>query len=456
MNDAHLEELVHALLYEGHILYPYRPTSRKNQRARFTFGRVYPERYSLAQNGAEPCVMQTECLLAAGPEAVLNVTIRFLQPVLREIGELLEPISEWNGSEPKLRLVPEMVVGDQLLQTWHEAAEQRIDVPLLTLKPELNGECRREHPFAFEAVRKLKPIHRASGQVVGFFIRSQAALSGTIEVSARALGAGTFKLTVRVFNQTTMTRAEVLSPDAVLVRTLASTHTLLSVEGGEFVSLMDPPAAFRAAAATCKNTGTWPVLVGDETKGERTTILSSPIILYDYPKISPESAGSLFDGTEIDEILTLRLKTLTDAEKIEMRHVDEHARRVLERTEHLPESAWLQMHGVMKPTSDAVPVEFDDFFGANSRLESVTVAGALLKAGDRVRIRPKARADVMDMALAGQVAVVEAVEQDMEKHVHLAVVLENDPGKDLGMMRQPGHRFFYSVDEVEPLVEEPL
>jgi len=82
------------------------------------------------------------------------------------------------------------------------------------------------------------------------------------------------------------------------------------------------------------------------------------------------------------------------------------------------------------------------------------VDGAYLQAGDRVRLRPKARADVLDIALDGQTAVIEAVEQDMEKRVHLAVVLDNDPGKDLGFMRQPGHRFFYGVDEVEPLTEE--
>ncbi len=77
-----------------------------------------------------------------------------------------------------------------------------------------------------------------------------------------------------------------------------------------------------------------------------------------------------------------------------------------------------------------------------------------VKAGDRVRIRPKKRADVMDMALDGKIAVIEAVEQDVEGGVQLALVLEDDPGRDLGMMRQPGHRFFYTPDEVEPLQDD--
>ena len=108
----------------------------------------------------------------------------------------------------------------------------------------------------------------------------------------------------------------------------------------------------------------------------------------------------------------------------------------------------------MTPGENPPATEFDDFFGASTPLKGVSVAGAWLKAGDRVRLPPKGRADVMDLALEGQTAIIEAVEQDLEKRVHVAVVLENDPGKDLGLMRQPGHRFFYAADEVEPLREE--
>jgi hypothetical protein len=83
--------------------------------------------------------------------------------------------------------------------------------------------------------------------------------------------------------------------------------------------------------------------------------------------------------------------------------------------------------------------------------ESVNVAGVELKAGDRVRLRPRAGGDIFDLALAGQVAVIEAIEQDYEGKIHLAVVLEDDPGRDMGMLRQPGHRFFFSPEEAEPL-----
>jgi hypothetical protein len=73
-----------------------------------------------------------------------------------------------------------------------------------------------------------------------------------------------------------------------------------------------------------------------------------------------------------------------------------------------------------------------------------------LRKGDRVRLWPQKTADILDMALAGQIAIIEAIEEDFENQLHLAVVLEDDPGRDLGMLRQPGHRFFFSPDEVEP------
>ena len=89
-------------------------------------------------------------------------------------------------------------------------------------------------------------------------------------------------------------------------------------------------------------------------------------------------------------------------------------------------------------------------------LQSVRVFGVELRVGDRVRLWPQKTADIMDMALQGQVAVIEAIEQDFEGQAHLAVVLEDDPGRDFGMMRQPGHRFFFSPEEVEPLVDLDL
>ncbi|MGC2238578.1 MAG: hypothetical protein WA584_20660 [Pyrinomonadaceae bacterium] len=131
-----------------------------------------------------------------------------------------------------------------------------------------------------------------------------------------------------------------------MAHSLASAHTILSVKKGEFVSLLEPPEGLGEAAAACENTGTYPILVGDD--GARDCMLSSPIILYDYPKIAPESPGELFDGAEIDEILTLRILTMTDEEKREMLGVDERARKILERSENLSPEQFMKMHGVLR------------------------------------------------------------------------------------------------------------
>ena len=96
----------------------------------------------------------------------------------------------------------------------------------------------------------------------------------------------------------------------------------------------------------------------------------------------------------------------------------------------------------------------EEFFNPTAKVDSVTVAGVLLQKGDLVRVRPKRGGDAMDMLLAGRVAMIESIEQDAEDKTHLALVLEDDPGRDLGVARMPGHRFFYGTDEVEPLEGE--
>jgi hydrogenase maturation protease len=453
MNAALVEQIVEAVLYEGYVLYPYRPSSKKNCRERFTFGRVYPEAYSVAQNGAEASVLEMQCLVKATAGAPkVQVNIRFLHPIAREIGVLQTRVSSFSDeTKAEFERVPELRVGDRLFQTWNEAGERTVTGPVLSARGDLPVET--TVPFRFSAWLEGEPIRDDQSLVVGIISRRSEMIQGAMKLKLEAVQAGVFKVSVCVSNNTPLVESDVDDRDAILLRTLASTHVILAVEDGEFVSLMDPSAEYQGAVASCRNIGVWPVLVGDEVKGERDMMLASPIILYDYPKIATESAGTLFDGTEIDEILTLRILTMSDDEKREMRHVDEQARRLLERTESLSEEQMLKMHGTMRRPVCAEPVEFDDFFGAHIPLKGVTVDGVFLAAGDRVRLRPKARADVIDVVLAGRVAVIESVEQDLEKRIHLAVVVETDPGKDLGFLRQPGHRFFYGVDEVEPLKE---
>ena len=186
----------------------------------------------------------------------------------------------------------------------------------------------------------------AGGAVVGVLVRVQQALAGTVEVSAAEAGEGLFRVALTVTNSTPLDDAGRRGREDALLCSLVSTHALLGVRDGEFVSLLDPPEACRDAAGACRNVGAWPVLVGEE--GQRDTVLSAPIILYDYPRVAPESPGDLFDGTEIDEILTLRIMTLTDEEKRAVAAVDERARALLARTEGMGSDQMLGLHGAMR------------------------------------------------------------------------------------------------------------
>src|SRR5262249_38532817 len=153
----------------------------------------------------------------------------------------------------------------------------------------------------------------------------------------------------------------------------------------------------------------------------------------------------------------LRIQTLSENEKWEMGQVDAFARRILERTEALTDDQFRSMHGVMHPVRSASRDPFQpppqstgsedlpdacatelDLFSRSAGLDRVAIGGVILKPGDRVRIRPRTRADIMDLALQGKTAVIEAIEEDAEARVHLALVVEDDPGKDLGFERQPG------------------
>jgi hypothetical protein len=182
-----------------------------------------------------------------------------------------------------------------------------------------------------------------AGRLAGMLVRSHSELEGTITVAAERLGAELFRLSVEIANTTPCPAGD---REQALERTLCSTHTILRAHGARFVSLTDPPAELSAAAAACRNEGTWPVLLGEP--GDDELLLSSPIILEDHPRVAPESPGDLFDGGEIDELLTLNVLSLTDAEKAEMRDSDPRTRAILERTEALSEEELMRLHGAIR------------------------------------------------------------------------------------------------------------
>jgi hypothetical protein len=290
MNDParkldQVETIANAVLYEGYMLYPYRPSSVKN-RQRFNFGVLHPKDYDVWR-------MRTECIVLGNPATAVDVRMRCLQLAQRD--------------------------------NWQEGHEREVIAGGFALGPS------RTHlrPFLFEASTLEGRLEMIRGE---------------LELESIQLSDGVFKLSVEIRN--CVSAAPDLTRDEALLRSMISTHTILQVSGGEFVSLLDPPEPMRQAVAACANVATWPVLVGEE--GQRNIMLSAPIILYDYPQIAPESPGDLFDGTEIDEILALRILTMTDAEKAEVRNSDDRGRQILERTESLPPEHFQKLHGALR------------------------------------------------------------------------------------------------------------
>jgi hypothetical protein len=344
MNQTLVDQIAAAVLYEGYMLYPYRPSVKNRQR--WTFGGLYPRAYSESQEGGDACAMQTECLVLGGLETTVHVSVRFLQLVARLVGECISPPHDWTEEgEPPWRIVEALKVGDVVHHAWQEAVEHKIDLGDSNLGA-LVAQPRRIE-FHLDSGQDREPLRNPAGAIVGVFVRERQPIEGLVELSAAAVEEGTFRLTVKVLNQTPWPGNETTARrDEALMHSLVSTHTVLVVCDGEFVSMIDPPEPFRALTAECRNTGTWPVLVGAE--GGKDTVLSAPIILYDYPRIAPESPGDLFDSTEIDEILTLRIMTLTEDEKRAMSAVDSRARALLERTESLAREQLLGLHGTVR------------------------------------------------------------------------------------------------------------
>jgi hypothetical protein len=260
-------------------------------------------------------------------------------------------------------------------------------------------------------------------------------------------------------------------PDG-LRHALIAAHSLIGVPGGTFLSMTDGPEWAAAAVADCQNIGTWPVLAGPDDC--RDLMLSSPVILYDHPEIAAESAGNLFDATEIDEILTLRTLTLTDAEKRQARATDSRAAELMDRLDDLPPEMLERMHGairylrgVQQPTaeeSDWPAPEITDRpsvpwwdpaadASVSPETDYVLVGDIRVARGSRVLMQPGARrADAQDLFLAGREAIVEAVLKDVDGQVHLAVTPVDDPAADL--QRSHGRFLYFAPEEVAPLEED--
>lgn len=299
MSIARVAAVANAVLYEGYNLYPYRPSSVKNRR-RFNFGVIVPQAAVIQADQGYAWQTRAECLVEGDGAATVTVTVRFLHLTAEPAGAGKPPAAE----------------------PWLGATERSVALPAIRL-----GD-----------VAATGETPRTAFSIDG--------LAGYAEVSADALPGGGFRVRLVVANTTPLAADAPLAHNDLLPVAFVSAHSILSVTGGLFVSLLDPPDHWRDAAAACTNTGVWPVLAGDA--GRRDVVLASPIILYDYPEVAPDSPGDLFDAAEIDEILTLRIMTLTDEEKDDMRSADERTRHLLERTEALTPDHLMKLHGVMR------------------------------------------------------------------------------------------------------------
>jgi len=334
MNLKPVEDIAEAVLYEGYMLYPYRPSSIKN-RQRFNFGVLSPPAWCAHEAGSDSSWFQAECLLRTTPEARITVKVGFLQLVQRNICRY--------SRSGFVEHVEALTIDERNYQPWQEAEERTFLCECLKPTAETSP---RKMTFSFPAGSSSEELHDKEGKLAGAIVRIWQSLAGSLDLQVAPCPADAIKLTTRVANRSEFNLAGHNEPvrEAALLSSLVSAHLILGVEGGEFVSLLEPPSDLAEIARSCENIGVWPVLAGDDA----TTVLASPIILYDFPQIASESAGNLFDATEIDEILSLRILTLTDAEKAEIRQGDERARALLERTESIPPEQFQKLHGVLR------------------------------------------------------------------------------------------------------------
>jgi hypothetical protein len=319
-----VRQIADAVLYEGYVLWPYRRSALKNTR-RWTFGGVYPRGHS-EEHPDDRWIMRTECLVEGPPEATVDVRVRFLHVVRRQAMR--------RAPSGELQPVDELTVDGERYLTWEEATERELEVAALPLE-ELGSP--RHVDIAIPPGRDEEQLS------AGALVRTSSELEGAVDIAAEALRPGLHRLSVEISNTSPFREG---NREEALERTFCSTHTVLSAHGAQFLSLTDPPPELRAEAEACDNEGTWPVLVGEP--GTRDTLLSSPIILEDHPRIAPESPGDLFDGGEIDGLLTLNILSLTDEEKAEMRDSDPRTREILERTENLSEEEMMRLHGAIR------------------------------------------------------------------------------------------------------------
>ncbi|MGY4103064.1 hypothetical protein ACW2Q0_26415 [Nocardia sp. R16R-3T] len=416
-----------AVLYEGYLLYPYRSDARKNQ-SRWQFGVLGPPGAAAAGFGEDDS-LAAECLVRASPGVRITLTARFLQLQRRTV--------ELDGTAHA-----ELIIDGRRWVSWDEAAECEIPCgpsPLADMTM----------PIDVPGWQSVEPI---PGSTAGALVRTRAPIKGTLEVTVAPEGEYR-RVGIRLRNS----GGAATSADDATVRSMLGAHVIAELEGGEFISLLDSEPGAETAVEHCTRHRCFPVLAGPP--GHNGIVLVSPIILYDHPEIAEQSAGQLFDSTEIDEILTLRVMTMTEDEKERARATDPRAAEIIDRCDGMTPEAMHDLHGLWRePAPRLVPEVpagmswWDPAADGAVRPESdaVPIAGVLVRKGSRVRLRPARRADAHDLFYEGRAARVASVHADVDGETHVGVVIDDDPAADLHEWY--GRYLYFAPDELEPIV----
>ena len=431
-----------AVLYEGYLLYPYRGTSTKNQ-SRWQFGVLGPPGAADAGLG-EDDALAAQFLVEGGTDGnsdgnfggneAITLVVRFLQLQHRRAERALPD----GGFEP----ADELTTPGGSWLTWDEAVECEMSFGPIPLGDE---------PSAFPVTAgAATDIESLDG---GRLVRERREVRGVLAVSSEPDG-DLRRVSVRLSN----VGGPPVDKDDAIARSLIGTHLIAEAVDGRFVSLLDPPPAATAAVSRCSRHRCFPVLTGPP--GTADMLLISPIILYDHPEVAEQSSTALYDCTEIDEILTLRVMTMTDEEKAQARATDPRAARIIDSCDAMSPQDMARLHGVLRDPhagTGLVPevpegVDWWDPLADNAvrpEIDAVLVNGVRVARGSRVRLRPLRNADAQDIFVAGKTARVTSVHEDVEGDKHVAVVVDDDPAADLHDWY--GRYLYFSPDEIEPL-----
>ncbi|MGX7677746.1 hypothetical protein ACSMXN_02480 [Jatrophihabitans sp. DSM 45814] len=447
------------VLYEGYLLYPYRASAKKNQ-IRWQFGVLGPPG---ARSGAsEPASLGAQCVLAGAEDASVTLHLRFLQLQARRVQQLIE------GS---FVATTELLAAGETWTSWDEAVPQEISIGPLLLKDLVDQKAL---PVRVPESEQIEAITADGETPLGRLVRRRESLLAEVLIRALPLAMTPvqgdpakrcFQLDVRVQNQTPGEPADRASASAL---SFLGTHLLLESAQSRFISLLDPPPWAAAAIDACSSERCWPIMASDDDD----IMLISPIILYDHPELAAQSPGALFDATEIDEILTLRVMTMTDTEKAEARATDPHAAAIIDRCDAMSAADLQSLHGILRDPHGlddrrhgADDQRFDvptwsDTGGrpwwdpgvdasVDPEHDSLMIGGSRVSRGSRVLVHPLRRADAQDIFFAGKAATVAAVFADVDGNDHVAVVLSEDDKANPDDWY--GRYLYFAPEELEPI-----